>query len=343
MNKPIDLNKLREANEEHERQPSLKGREIAPLAGRGIISPFSSMHDFESVQRMAQCLCTSSLVPKDFQGQDKLGNCLLALEIAQRASMPIMLVLQNLNVIHGKTSWSSAYIISCINMSGRFVDPLEFHQVGEKGKDSWGLYASAVTHSGKLIKGPVVTIGMAKDEGWYSKKGSKWKTIPALMLRYRAAAWFGRTVCPELLMGLSATDEVIDGGVIDITPDVVEAPKPPKKTRKAKKEPEVIESTAEVVESEATEPEQQVDPEAQDVLDQLKEFGYYYSAAIDTFINKHGDEYDEEVHAKDSEGLPIVNMDGSFRARRGARVTDEPAAKSESVTDDGEDEGFDLE
>jgi hypothetical protein len=42
------------------------------------------------------------------------------------------------------------------------------------------------------------------------KTGSKWKTMPELMLKYRAAAFFGRLYCPEIMMGLYSADETID-------------------------------------------------------------------------------------------------------------------------------------
>jgi hypothetical protein len=54
-------------------------------------------------------------------------------------------------------------------------------------------------------------------EGWYSKAGSKWKTMPELMLRYRAAAFFGRLYAPEILMGMKTVEEIED--VVDLEPD----------------------------------------------------------------------------------------------------------------------------
>ena len=51
---------------------------------------------------------------------------------------------------------------------------------------------------------------MAKKEGWYQKGGSKWQTIPELMLSYRAYAFFGRVYCPEIMMGLQSAEEVED-------------------------------------------------------------------------------------------------------------------------------------
>jgi hypothetical protein len=62
-----------------------------------------------------------------------------------------------------------------------------------------------------------VTMEMAVNEGWYGKNGSKWQSMPDLMLRYRSAAFFGRIYAPELLMGLTTAEEVRD--TIELTAD----------------------------------------------------------------------------------------------------------------------------
>jgi hypothetical protein len=64
---------------------------------------------------------------------------------------------------------------------------------------------------------------MAKDEGWLTKNGSKWRTMPELMLKYRAAAFFARTECPEALYGFQTSDEVEDvhGPAPDAAPKTV--------------------------------------------------------------------------------------------------------------------------
>jgi hypothetical protein len=82
---------------------------------------------------------------------------------------------------------------------------------GKPGTDSWGCRLEATNKTtGEIVIGPEVTIKMAKDEGWYDKNGSKWKTMPDLMLRYRAAAFFARTECPESLMGFYTSEEMND-------------------------------------------------------------------------------------------------------------------------------------
>ena len=83
--------------------------------------------------------------------------------------------------------------------------------VGERNTDGWGCYFKAIDKSdGEVVAGTLVTIKMAKDEGWYSKPGSKWQTMPEQMLQYRAAAFFARIYMPNALMGYSVEGEVED-------------------------------------------------------------------------------------------------------------------------------------
>ena len=51
---------------------------------------------------------------------------------------------------------------------------------------------------------------MAEKEGWAGKAGSKWKSMPSQMLRYRAAAFWQRVYCPEISMGLMTVEEAED-------------------------------------------------------------------------------------------------------------------------------------
>lgn len=161
---------------------------------------------FNLVQREAKALAQSTLIPKAFQGN--IPDCIIAIEMARRIGAAPLAVLQNIYVIHGKPSWSSQFIISVINTSKRFK-PLRFGFTGEG--DNWSCVAyTKYIDDDATIKGPVVSIQMAKSEGWISKAGSKWKTMPELMLSYRAATLFGRLYCPELLMGMQASEEIAD-------------------------------------------------------------------------------------------------------------------------------------
>jgi hypothetical protein len=171
-------------------------------------SVFSGIQAFEDAQRIAKALASSTLIPPQFQGQQGFANCLVALEIANRMNISPFLAMQHLHVIHGRPSWSSSFIIAMVNGCGRF-SPLRFEISGTG--DSLACYAFATDlASNQELKGPTITMTMAKKEGWATKAGSKWATMPDLMIRYRAAAFWGRLYASDLLLGLQTQDEAID-------------------------------------------------------------------------------------------------------------------------------------
>lgn len=160
------------------------------------------------ISKLAQNYAHSTMVPSNYQGN--VANCFVALELSARMNVSPMLVLQNLYIVQGKPAWSGQACVALVNGSGMF-DPLEFVFVGEHGNPSFGCYAQARRKSSeKIIKGTTITMQMAQDEGWLSKNGSKWKTMPEQMLKYRAAAFFARVECPHVLMGFQTDDEVRD-------------------------------------------------------------------------------------------------------------------------------------
>lgn len=175
---------------------------------------FHDLQGFELMQRACKALAASTLVPQQFQGN--LPNCLIALEMAQRIGASPLMVMQNLYIVHGRPGWSAKFLIASFNQCGRFA-AVRFEWSGERNTDGWGCRAWAVEKStGERIEGPLITIALAKEEGWYSKSGSKWKTIPELMLMYRAAAWMINTHAPEISMGLNTAEEL--GDVYDAKP-----------------------------------------------------------------------------------------------------------------------------
>jgi hypothetical protein len=163
---------------------------------------------FELAQRIAKSLASSTLVPKIYQGQEGLANCLIALEIASRLKVSPMVVMQNMVPINGRPSWSSQYLIGKVNACGKF-SPLRYIFDSEDAPTSCYCEAKDLA-SGEVLRGEKITIAMAKAEGWYGRNGSKWPTMPGQMLRFRAASWWQRVYCPELSLGLPTQEEIID-------------------------------------------------------------------------------------------------------------------------------------
>jgi len=224
---------------------------------------FLTSAGFDQLLRVSNMLSSSTMVPVAYRaykeikqggqvvGYEKnsagIANCAVALNMAQRMNADPLMIMQNLHIIEGRPSWSSAFIIASINSCGRYSS-LRF-VLGEPGDvievpytvTEWVASPGSskkrpnevtktikVRHqtcmawaiekeTGERLESPVVSIQMALDEGWLTKKGSKWQTIPELMLRYRCASFFGRLYAPELLMGLQSAEEVHD--FIDATPD----------------------------------------------------------------------------------------------------------------------------
>jgi|LakMenE18May11ns_1017448.scaffolds.fasta_scaffold9514408_2 hypothetical protein len=170
---------------------------------------------FEYSQREAKLLAASDYAPKAYKGN--VANCVLAIDLARRLDMSTAILMQNTAIIHGKPAFEAKFVIALINRSQIFTR-LHYVFSGTVGQDDWG--CRVVTYeraTGERIEGPVVTIAMAKADGWFSKDGSKWRSIPQQMLIYRAATFFGRVYCPEVTLGLHTQDE-IDDMTIDVRP-----------------------------------------------------------------------------------------------------------------------------
>jgi hypothetical protein len=193
---------------------------------------WSTNENFALAQRAATALAASDLVPEAYKG--KAANCLIALDISSHLGISPLTVMQNLHLIHGRPSWGSPFIIGSLNSCGRF-SPLRFTMTkrgkkrveittwtGPKGnrtptrgaveiEDTECFAYATELATGERIDGPVVSIEMATIEGWVDKAESKWKSMPELMLKYRAAAFFGRLYAPDTLMGMHTVEEVLDG------------------------------------------------------------------------------------------------------------------------------------
>ena len=177
---------------------------------------FETVEMFEAGQRMAKLFASADFVPETFKG--KMADCLIALDMAARLKANPIAVMQNIYIVHGKPAWSAQFLVACINKSGLFKTPLRYRFSGKEGTHEYGCTAWAVDSTGEILESTKITIGMADAEGWTKKNGSKWKTMPEQMLRYRAATFFARAYCPELTMGMMTNDEVRDTHDVDSRP-----------------------------------------------------------------------------------------------------------------------------
>ena len=226
------------------------------------LSVFANSDSFELAQRAAKLLAASDLVPQSFRGS--VPNCLLALNIAHRLGADPFSVLQNLFVVHGKPSWSASFLVAMVNSSGRFT-PLQFRMSGS-GDDLTCVAHAKDKETGEPVEGPPVSIRMAKQEGWHGKNGSKWQTMPDLMLRYRAGAFFSRIYAQDLTLGMRTAEEEADIREVNPPAKLFEAA-PPKKPLPIEEDMPIVDVAESVepapVEVEVMEPEPEPDPRAE--------------------------------------------------------------------------------
>lgn len=166
----------------------------------------ASMREFSDMWKIATQYSKSDLVPENYKGKPQ--NVIIALGMAQKTGFDVYTIMNNLNIVKGKASWSGSFCRTLIEATGLYKD-LDLIEVGERGKDDWGYYAQAVRKTdGKIVKGATVTIGMANAEGWL--KNPKWKSMPELMLQYRCMAFFARVYASSAINGIQTSEEVED-------------------------------------------------------------------------------------------------------------------------------------
>ena len=179
-------------------EKQLSNYEVSMYNARGL----------NAMMALAQNLSEATIIPETFQGNP--ANVLIALNMAQRMGADPLMVMQNMYIVYGNPSWSTKFMVACFNSCGRFSS-IKYEFTGTPGHDDYGCRALATEYAtGERVQGINVTLAMAKAEGWMSKKGSKWQTMPDLMLQYRAATFLIRTVAPEISMGLQSTEELED-------------------------------------------------------------------------------------------------------------------------------------
>lgn len=232
---------------------------VSPATSSGL--NFFDPQQFETLQRVCKMFANSELVPDMYKVsqtnsiEKAMSNCMIAVDISTRIGASTLMVMQNLTIIYGKPSWSSKFLIGTVNTCGRF-EALKFRKEvdGMVGKVEYTDYSwnpqtrkkepiikvfdgtkipnmTCVAYtvekgSDEVLESPKIDIRMAIVEGWYTKAGSKWKTMPELMLMYRAGSMWTNTHAPELSLGMKTTEEVIDitdAEFVDITEDSLQS------------------------------------------------------------------------------------------------------------------------
>lgn len=247
-----------------ESEAIVANQQVAGTPATRVVAGFETMAGFELLQRQGKMLSQCSMLPDNFRGS--IPDCSIALEMSARMGYAVspLLILQSIVVVHGKPTFEAKFVIGLLKsrcgykvfdyeMSGDVGDAGEVQRTPRIGRDGKPILdkkgnpiydskiiregrtclAYAIDRDGRRVEGVPISMAMAKVEGWYDKSGSKWQTMPELMLRYRAATFFKNIHCPEITMGFKTSDEIID--IEDPEIEIIDD-KPKQKLFKAKSE-----------------------------------------------------------------------------------------------------------
>lgn len=218
--------------------------EIAKTNSQQVGFNFLDNEQFATIQRVSAMFAASELVPAMYRVDGKntkekaISNCMIAIETASRIGASPLMVMQNMYIVQGKPSWSAKFLIATVNACGKYnsmkyrIKSLGTIKDVEYTEYVWNDQERRKVATIKTFQGPIenleciayttekgsdevlesvpVTIEMAIKEGWYTKDGSKWKTMTKLMLQYRAATYWTSSYAPELSMGIKTVEEMHD-------------------------------------------------------------------------------------------------------------------------------------
>lgn len=165
---------------------------------------------FELEQRKAKAFIATDFFPTHLRKGNEtanIGTAIIVLDLAQRMNIGALEVAQSIYIIHGKPSFETKFLVARLNSSGLLKGRLQTI-VSPDGNSA---HCEAIdAQTGQLLKGTTITMEMARREGWLSKNGSKWQTMPELMMKYRAQSFFINEFFPEVKYGLKTSDEAED-------------------------------------------------------------------------------------------------------------------------------------
>lgn len=175
-------------------------------------APFESKDGFEVAQRMGKLLTMSNVISGDWRGN--IANAVVAIDLSNKTGIPAMTIANHIYVVKGNVGFSAEFYRAIIHGSGRFVDLISYDFNSEES--ACRVYLTDT--KGNIKYGSWYSIEMAKAEGLYNKKGSKWLIMPEVMLKARAATLFAKDYVSDIYLGLTniATRIVKDENIIDV-------------------------------------------------------------------------------------------------------------------------------
>ncbi len=170
------------------------------------------IQEFELEQRRAKALSVSAFFPQDLKND--VASAVIIYDLANRMNVSVMEVAQSVYIIHGRPSFSTTFLVARLNQSRLIKGALKTILAPDKQS----AYCTAIDSvTGEEMIGMAVTMKMANAEGWVSKRGSKWQTMPELMMRKRCQSFFIKEFYPQIMFGMQTQEELIDVEALPVT------------------------------------------------------------------------------------------------------------------------------
>ena len=158
----------------------------------------------DKLYKYSEILAGSTIIPAHYRGQT--SDVFVAVQTAYRMNLDPMMVMQGTYILKGKLGMYTSFAISLANSSGILEGGICYNVEGS-GDDLKVTAFSNLKSTGQKIS-YTISMSEAKAEGWTNN--AKYKTLPELMLRYRAATLLIRTHIPEVLNGMHTVEELKD-------------------------------------------------------------------------------------------------------------------------------------
>lgn len=176
------------------------------------VSLYMNTGIFEQLQRVAKMMSKANLVPAHLRTlykddgtikEDKTADCFLVAAQAFRWRMDPFSVAQHTFVTSGKLGYEGKLIAGLINASGKLRANLKPVYSGNAGD------GRTVQIVGR-IKGEEEDRVIEGNVGGWKTTNEKWKSMPDQMLFYRGAREWARRHMPEVMLGISAEEEIAE-------------------------------------------------------------------------------------------------------------------------------------
>jgi len=173
--------------------------------------------EFSVMQKHAQTLIKSGFLPDAIKTPEQ---ALAIMSMGRELGIPAWQAINGINVIKGKPTVAPQLMLALVERSGQLED------ITINGDDKQ--CTVTMTRKGRTPHSETFTFEDAKKMQTYEKGKSislvqkfNWRTMPAVMLKWRAVSACARVVFPDVLMGMYITEEINPDAPVDENGEVV--------------------------------------------------------------------------------------------------------------------------